>query len=111
MMGWAPDRLKSLESIIDPAKVAAELRERNLFPEVDELHVPPREPPESRWWNMSISRGTQARCLSASRNRTAEMPNGEFEDIRWRTSGKISPNAASGECSNANLSINSQTLR
>ena len=29
---------------------------------------------------------TQIRSISASRNRTAEMPNGEFEDIRWRTS-------------------------
>ncbi len=51
------------------------------------------------------------RCSSASRNRTAEKPNGEFEDIRWRTSGKIAPNETSGECRSANLSMNSEALR
>ncbi len=50
MMGWARDRLSSLEAIIDPGKVATELRERKLFPEVDELHDPLGDPPESRWW-------------------------------------------------------------
>lgn len=50
MLGWARDRLSSLEAIIDPVKVATELRERKLFPEIDELHDPLGEPPESRWW-------------------------------------------------------------
>ena len=50
MMGWARDRLGSLEAIIDPGKVATELRERKLFSEIDELHDPLGDPPESRWW-------------------------------------------------------------
>jgi hypothetical protein len=50
MMGWARYRLSSLEAIIDPRKVATELRDRKLFPEVDELDDPLGDPPESRWW-------------------------------------------------------------
>jgi len=51
MVGWARDRLATLEAILDPGKLSEELRTRKLFPEPDELHDPLGEPPpEQRWW-------------------------------------------------------------
>jgi hypothetical protein len=51
MIGWARDRLATLEAVLDPLKLTEELRTRKLFPEIDELHDPLGEPPpEPRWW-------------------------------------------------------------
>ena len=51
MLCWARDRLSVLDAILDPPKLASELRARKLFPEIDELHDPLGEPPaERRWW-------------------------------------------------------------
>lgn len=51
MLDWARNQLASLDAIADPSKLTEDLRERKLFPEVDELHDPLGEPPPERpWW-------------------------------------------------------------
>jgi hypothetical protein len=40
MIGWARNQLEALEAILDPITLADELRERKLFPEIDELQDP-----------------------------------------------------------------------
>jgi hypothetical protein len=51
MIGWARNQLEALEAILDPITLADELRERKLFPEIDELQDPLGEPPQERhWW-------------------------------------------------------------
>lgn len=51
MTGWVRIELAKLETILDPVQLAQELRERELFPSVDQLHDPLGEPlDEPRWW-------------------------------------------------------------
>lgn len=51
MLAWAKEQLADVERQLDPETLAADLQERKLFPEVDELHDPKGEPPsETRWW-------------------------------------------------------------
>ena len=48
---WAQSRLAEMEGKLDPAGIAADLRTRRLFPEIDELHDPLGDlPPERRWY-------------------------------------------------------------
>lgn len=51
MLDWAREQLASLDSVLDPIKLADDLRTRKLFPETDELHDLLGEPPPERpWW-------------------------------------------------------------
>jgi len=50
MLEWARRQLSELEAVIDPVAVAQHLRERKLFPAVDDLHDPLGEPPARRPW-------------------------------------------------------------
>ena len=49
--------------------------------------------------------------ISASRNRTAELPDREFGDFARQTLRKLSLKQASGEYRSANISMNSEALR
>lgn len=51
MLDWARGRLETLNAEIDPAHVAQTLFDRNLFPEVDELHDPFGDPPPHESWD------------------------------------------------------------
>ena len=50
MTDWARAQLALLDTVLDPSRLADDLRARKLFPETDELHDPLGEPPERRWW-------------------------------------------------------------
>lgn len=50
MLEWARQQLAALEATGDPIRLRNVLNERNLFPEVDELHDPLGEPPARQPW-------------------------------------------------------------
>jgi hypothetical protein len=51
MIDWAREQLTLLDVVLDPIRLADDLRAQKLFPETDELHDPLGEPPpERRWW-------------------------------------------------------------
>ncbi len=50
MLDWARAELAALEAVAAPARLAALLRQRDLFPEVDRLVDPLGEPPSQRPW-------------------------------------------------------------
>jgi hypothetical protein len=51
MVGWARERLNTLEADLDPLKLTDELVGRKLFPKSDELYDPLGEPPPERaYW-------------------------------------------------------------
>jgi len=51
MLSWAKHRLHNLEPLTDPEVVCTNLRDAELFPEVDELHDPLGDPPEGHsYW-------------------------------------------------------------
>ena len=50
MTSWATRQLEELEGFLDPARLSADIRTSNLFPEMDDLHDPLGEPPEVRSW-------------------------------------------------------------
>lgn len=50
MLEWARRQLAALEAVGDPVRLSKVLHERNLFPEVDELHDPHGEPPARQPW-------------------------------------------------------------
>jgi hypothetical protein len=51
LIEWAREQLASLDAVLDPIRLADDLRTRKLFPETDELYDPLGEPPpERRWW-------------------------------------------------------------
>ncbi|MEW6644121.1 MAG: hypothetical protein AB1586_26680 [Pseudomonadota bacterium] len=50
MLDWARGQLEMLDAEIDPVRVAQTLFDRNLFPEVDELHDPFGDPPPHQPW-------------------------------------------------------------
>jgi hypothetical protein len=48
---WAKERLAGIEATVDPAHINDDLKEEDLFPEVDELLDPKGEPlREPGWW-------------------------------------------------------------
>lgn len=50
LWAWAREQLAIIEQKLDPLIVAADLKDRKLFPEVDELFDPEGEPPPERRW-------------------------------------------------------------
>ncbi len=51
MMDWAREQLALLDAVLNPIRLADDLRTRKLFPETDELRDPLGEPPPERpWW-------------------------------------------------------------
>jgi hypothetical protein len=50
MLTWAKGQLATLESILNPAHLAAHLRSQRLFPDIDDLDDPLGEPPAERIW-------------------------------------------------------------
>jgi hypothetical protein len=49
LLHWAKEQLNTLETIIDPLRVAEELRSSKLFPSVDDLHDPFGDPPTPKY--------------------------------------------------------------
>ncbi|MGD9481036.1 hypothetical protein [Shinella sp. G-2] len=55
MAGWANAQLDTLERTLSPEQIAATVRERDLFPNVDPLDDPKGEPPCARIWGHSAA--------------------------------------------------------
>jgi hypothetical protein len=49
LLHWAKEQLNTLETIIDPLRVAEDLRSSKLFPSVDDLHDPFGDPPPPKY--------------------------------------------------------------
>lgn len=50
MFEWAREQLAALDAVAFPVRMAETLYDRNLFPEVDDLHDPLGEPPVRQPW-------------------------------------------------------------
>lgn len=50
MLRWASDELRALDMVSEPVQLAATLRRKDLFPEVDKLTDPLGDPPPLRPW-------------------------------------------------------------
>ena len=50
MLDWARTQLDALNAVIEPARVSEMLRDRNLFPETDELSDPLGDPAPRQPW-------------------------------------------------------------
>ena len=46
LISWTGQRLAKLETVIDPLRIDQDLKEKGLFPEIDELHDPDGDPPD-----------------------------------------------------------------
>jgi hypothetical protein len=46
LINWTRQRLVRLETVIDPLHIDQDLKEKGLFPEIDELHDPDGDPPD-----------------------------------------------------------------
>jgi hypothetical protein len=51
MLSWAQARLAELEAFLEAHQVTALIHERDLFPEIDQLNDPLREPLPRRIWS------------------------------------------------------------
>jgi hypothetical protein len=50
MLRWANDELRALDLVSEPVQLAATLRRKDLFPEVDKLTDPLGDPPPRQPW-------------------------------------------------------------